>query len=364
MTANNIRSFARGTALFSSGDPAVAAYFLLDGKVLVVRGEERLNLGPGAFLGAVAFFQEKAHTYTALCSSEVTAAVITKENSREIAAKQPAVVLSLLRELALQVPETEELTFFQGRLEEKVEAQAARQILPDGHPVFSGTVPVEYGDLLFAVEAECPACGTKFSAMRTRVSRLQLAEQKPDFRTVYRNFEPNYFYLWVCPKCWFAYPERLFGRVAERAVRKWQEAVEAEPPTGTFEFSVPRAIQEAITAYYLAMRTYEVIGAPPDLWANLWLRLVWIYEDLQAGDLALKAAERARDYFAKTMATTAHTAAGDQRLHLILGELDLRLGRQGEAFRNFHAAATMSGGDTRLKRAAADRIQDLRGESQ
>ena len=362
VAVNHIQSFSKGTVLFSLGDSASAAYFILEGKALAIKGEQQVALGPGGFLGAAAFFKEAAHTYTAVCSTELKVLVVAKETSRAIVAGQPAIALALMRELALQIPQTEELVFFQGRLEEKAEGVSAQQILPEGHPVFAGSVPVEYGELVFPVEVECRACQTKFTAMRPRTSRLQLQEQRPDFRNVYRNFEPNFFYIWVCPKCLFAYPERQYNRVSARAVSRWQEAVAANPPQASFEFDTPRTIHQVIASYFLAMKTYEVTGASPDLWANLWLRLMWIYEDLEAEELALQAAEKARTYFAESLATTARSAAGDQRLYLILAELDLRLGSRGDAYRNFHAAATMTGGDPRIKRMASDRIQDLRAE--
>ena len=97
----------------------------------------------------------------------------------------------------------------------------------------------------------------------------------------------------------------------------------ANPPQASFEFDTPRTIHQVIASYFLALKTYEVTGASPDLWANLWLRLMWIYEDLEAEELALQAAEKARTYFAESLATTARSAAGDQRLYLILAELDL-----------------------------------------
>ncbi len=159
----------------------------------------------------------------------------------------------------------------------------------------------------------------------------------------------------------FAYPERQYKKIRRTAIQRGRQYLEESPPAAfSFAFDGQRTVQQVITSYYLAMRTFEVVGASPEQWANLWLRLVWIYEDLKEEQLALEAAEKARNYFAEAMSTTARSAAGDQQLYILLGELELRLGRGGEAFRNFHTAATMRGGDPRNKRMAFDRIQDLR----
>lgn len=360
MAVNHIQSYPRGTVLFSAGDKAAALHFILEGRVLVTKGEEQMLLGAGGILGDAAFFQEGSHNYTALCVGDVKALTITKENADKLVAKQPLIALSIMRELALKA-QTDELLFFQGKVEEdRSQAPSASGVLPEGHPAFLGAVPAEYGELLFPVEADCPICQGRFTGMRVRTSRLQLAEQKPDFRYVYRNFEPNYFYIWVCPHCLFAYPERQFKKVPISCIRRGQAAYQASPPTETFEFAVPRTVQQVITSYYLALKTADTVEAPLDLRANLWLRLLWIYEDLEAEELARTAAQKARHYFSQSMSQTARSPAGDQQLLLILAELDLRLGNAGEAFRNFHAAATLPGGDPRFKRMASDRILDLR----
>jgi len=206
----------------------------------------------------------------------------------------------------------------------------------------------------------CPICSTEFTGLRERTSRLQMERHDPDFRTVYRNFEPNFYYIWVCPQCSFAYPARRFNRLRRTAVEKGREVLLGNPVDFNFAFDGQRTIQQVIISYYLAMRSFEIVGATLEQWANLWLRLVWIYEDLEEGELALAAAEKARDYFAEAMSTSARSAAGDQQLYILLGELELRLGNTGAAFNNFHRAATMTGGDPRHKRLASDRIQDLR----
>lgn len=358
--ANPLQTFAQGKVLFRPGEQASAVYLVLDGTVIASLGEESVTLGQGAIIGEVAFFREMEHFYTAICVTNVTVMAVTKENSREVFEKQPAIACTMLRELAFSAPNLGKLYFEQGVEREVANAVEQGSLLPADHPSFSGRVPVEHQELLFTTEVDCPICETKFTSTRTRVSRLQAAEHRPDFRAVYRNFEPNFYYIWVCPNCLFAYPERQYGRIPRSAILRGQAHLQEHPPQGSFTFDVQRTLDQVITSYYLALETFEVVRATPEQWANLWLRLVWIYEDLGEEQLAKTAAENAYKYFSESMSTTARSATGDQQLYIIMGELDLRLNRSGDAFRNFHAAATLTGGDPRHKRMAADRIQDLR----
>ncbi len=358
LAVNHVLSYPRGTILFAPGDAASSVLVVLEGTVVASQGDRQENLGPGAILGDVAFLTESTHTYHAICATDVTVLNITRQNGGKVLASRPRIALSLLTELALKV-KSDEMVFFQGR-EQRSEAPKDVGVLPEGHPVFAERVPAEYNEFLFSTEVDCPICATRFTGLRTRVSRLQLEEQRTDLRNIYRRFEPNFFYIWVCPNCLFAYPERQYGRLSQKAVAKAKQAWQENPPAEPFVFDVPRTIHQVITSYYLAMASFERVGASLEQWANLYLRLVWIYEDLGQEELARSAAEKAREYFAAAMSTTSRSPSGDQALYLILGELALRLGDTAEAFKNFRAATTMVGGDPRYKRVAADRIQDMR----
>lgn len=360
MAVNHIQSYPKGSILFAPGDVAKTVHVVLEGTIVAAQGDRQVVLGPGSILGDVAFFRDGTHSYRAICASDVTALNITKENCLQIIANQPRIALSLLSELAYKVKD-DEMVFLQGR-EEKSEGKVDSALLPPDHPVFPERVSAEYGEFLFSADVECPICQTDFSGTRIRTSRLQLQEQRTDLRSVYRKFEPNYFYIWVCPNCLFAYPERQYHSLSHSAIAKGKKAWQENPSDTSFVFDVPRTVHQVITSYYLAMNSFERVGASLEQWANLWLRLVWIYEDLEQGELALQASVKAQHYFSEALSTKSRSSAGDQQLYLILGELDLRLGQNNDAFRNFRAAATIAGGDPRYKRMASDRIADLRGQ--
>lgn len=360
LATNYVQGYDKGTALFVQGDPASTLYFILDGTIITSQDGEHVTLGSGGVLGDVAFFQETVHFYAAICASNVTVIEINKENIVDVLTNQARIACALLRELAVQITNPT-MVFLQGvQREAEKSVSSSTQVLPEGHPVFKERVDAVHSEYLFPTEVECPVCQTNFTGMRTRTSRLQMLEPLPDFRLMYRDFEPNFYYIWVCPQCSFAYPERQYNKVSRTALQRGEAAWRENPSELNFAFDGQRTLEQVITSYYLALRTFEIVGATPEQWANLWLRLVWIYEDLEEKDLMKKAAQNSYEYFEEAMSKTVRSAAGDQQLYIILGELGLRLNKGGEAFRNFHSAAIMTGGDPRYKRMAADRIQDLR----
>lgn len=360
LAVNQVQGHLAGTVLFSQGDLASAVYFILHGTIVVSQKGEQVSLGAGAVVGAVAFFKEENHTYTAICGTDVQVLQITADTINQIFASQPRIACTLLRELAFQSDEAKAMTFVHGVEKEELSTKSSLGTLPEDHPIYSERVPAEHSEFLFPVEVECPVCDTKFTGLRTRVSRLQLQEQRGDLRMIYRDFEPNFYYLWVCPSCHFSYPERQYDKLSVVNKRRLKNAWDGKSAAEPFEFDGVRTIDQVLSAYYLAMETFETMGATLEQWANLWLRLAWIYEDLEDEARNVEATQKALAYFTESMSQTARSAAGDQQLYIILAELNLRLGNEAEAFKNFHAATTMAGGDPRHKRTASDRIQDLR----
>lgn len=362
MAIDHVQAHPRGTVLFSPGEMAASVYFVLEGNVLVSRSAENVELGAGAILGEVAFFKEKEHFYKAVCLTDVKVLQLTEKNLENIFRKQPRLAYYLLRELAWVVPsDLEKMEFFQGVLDKpEDDATSLDRVLPEGHPVFSERASMAHNDFLFTTEVTCPICKTSFLGIRMRTSRLRVREHRPDFRTIYEDFDANLYYIWVCPHCLFAYPERQYDRIPRGSINRGKTYWQENPSTDTFVFDGQRTFHQVILSYYLALRTFEIVEATPEQWANLWLRLVWLYEDLGEEDLMQEAAENALGYFEKAMSQTSRSVAGDQQLYIIMGELSLRLGKEGKSFRYFHGAATMRAGDPRFRRMAADRIQDLR----
>ncbi|NLJ81474.1 MAG: DUF2225 domain-containing protein [Firmicutes bacterium] len=362
MAENYLQSYSSGTVLFSRGDASSSLYFLLEGTILASGEEESVELGMGAVLGELAFFKKTAHFYTAICATDVKVLEIRDDNLEGIFRKQPRLALSLIRELAQAVPSAaEKPIFFQGV--EKKSADSAlclEHILPEGHPILKERVSAAHEEYLFRKKTACPICGTEFSGARTRHSRLQAVEHLPDFRIIYRDFDPNLYYIWVCPHCLFAYPERQYNKIPRRALKRGKSYFEKNPPGESFVFDGLRTMHQVIVSYYLAARSFEILGANDTQWANLWLRLVWIYEDLKQKSLMREAAKKSLHYFQEAMSKTVRSAAGDQQLYIIMAELSLRLGEESKAYRNLHRAATLEGGNPRYKHMAADRIQDLR----
>lgn len=105
---------ARGASVFREGDQGNELYFIISGKIKLVRtssdGRENLLaiLGPGELFGEMALFDPHPRTATATAVSETRLAALRNENLRAVIEKRPEVSAQLLQALARRLRKTNE----------------------------------------------------------------------------------------------------------------------------------------------------------------------------------------------------------------------------------------------------------------
>lgn len=351
--------FAAGTQLFAQGQVPEAMYFVLQGTVELANEHTDL-VGQGALVGAVAFLNQIPSRFRARCVTDTDLFKLNEENIITLFRTHPQIGYKILQALASEVV---------GATHEAEKTEAKPEPLPDGidqvlppdHPHFSETAPEAFESLMLHTEAVCPLCDARFAAARVRETRLASARVNPDFRIVYHNMEPLWYYIWVCPECGFAHPYKQFNKVSRRQLEKLKKAVGGDKQI-QFRFSPRRTLNEVFLSYYLALRIFAVINAGPEQFGNLWMRLVWLYEDVKAQEWVEYAARNALKHFEEALISGRRSDAGDQKLYIIIAELHQRLGQREDALRCLLEAVNLRAGSEGYRKLAADRIQDLRAE--
>lgn len=98
------RRLRAGEVLFEKGDPADYLYYLLEGDVRLEGLDVRL--GPGSFLGEIAFFSEaRARTLTARCETDCELLAIDERAFMRIYYQNPAFGVFLMRTITQRLLE-------------------------------------------------------------------------------------------------------------------------------------------------------------------------------------------------------------------------------------------------------------------
>lgn len=198
--------------------------------------------------------------------------------------------------------------------------------------------------------------------MSIRSSRLRLQKIDNDFRQYFQNFEPLWYSVWVCPHCFYSDFSTDFNRVSEAAKKSILDESGMIKQNLDFKFTTPREINQVFTAYYLALHWAQTTMSDVAKAARIWLRLSWLYQDVNDEPLFRMASAKALQSYKETYYSNRQgiSMEQDQRMALLLGELSIRNGEYQEAARHFRSAIVHKGGNHHINQQARDRIMDLK----
>ncbi|MCX7779932.1 MAG: DUF2225 domain-containing protein [Negativicutes bacterium] len=136
-------------------------------------------------------------------------------------------------------------------------------------------------ELLYTVDKECPLCQATFPVTKVR-SKLQMIKQDGDFCTYYKELNPNYYVVWVCPHCGYAAQDTYFYELSPAAEMKLKQFLHGREVN--LNLSGVRTREQGMAAFKLAIFYAEMIAAPPSRLAGLYLKLAWLYREAEQAE--------------------------------------------------------------------------------
>lgn len=185
-------------------------------------------------------------------------------------------------------------------------------------------------DPLFQVEKTCPLCEQNFKLTKTR-GNIVAVSTDTDFCTHFKDLNPYYYTIWVCPNCGFAAHEERFFTLKEVARERLKEFLSGREVK--LDLSGPRTWEQAVTSYKLAIFYAGMAALPASHVASLELRLAWLYREKGRTAEELDILNRAvKNYEAAYMREqTPIGSLTEVALAYIIGELLRRVGRYDES---------------------------------
>lgn len=236
------------------------------------------------------------------------------------------------------------------------------ELFPLGHKHYSLESAGPIDNFIYMKKITCPICNNSIEIQAIRFTKLAIDKVDADFRQHFVGFEPLWYGVQICPKCNYAsfvegfdkIPERVKSLISEKS-SKLNTEVEAK-------FPAQRNIDQVFTSYYLALYLLEGITTDKLQEGKLWLRLAWLYEDVNDLELSKMASEKALTMYKNLYHTSRRetTVEQDQRLTMLLGELCIRNDLKDEAQQYFRDTIVHKGGNKVMNEKARDRMHDIR----
>lgn len=382
--AGVLRKYDTDEIIFHQGDPGHEMYILLKGRVrLLVASIDGtdipvMDLNAGDFFGEMSLLENSPRSGTTQVLEECLAIVINENNFESIVAEQPALAFRIMKGMSRRIRQAnEELAQLkQTEVDAEAESQQAdsvdepiisspikniAELVPEGHHHYPDIAPASDANFIFEKEIDCPVCGQKFTTTMVRSSKMKLKNVESDLRQIFEGFNPLWYMVWVCPHCYYANLNFEFKQ-ADPNTRKWVTTQTERMRATGFKYSNPRRLDEVFMAFYLTLNCLHNGKADAARVAKVWLRLSWLYSDANDPEMYKYASQQALEYFSETYynARRDSSVEQDQRLTLLLAELNLRTEHREEALKHYRNSIVRKGGSAVLNRQAEDKIQELK----
>ena len=186
---------------------------------------------------------------------------------------------------------------------------------------------------LFPKDMSCPVCDMHFMEFMLKKSKLRAVSVETDFRTIYKDIDPNHYDVVFCTHCGYASLHSYFDKITERQQKMIRESISTN--FVPLEFHMPLTIEQVIKRFKQALLCANVINAKASQKAFINLKMAWVLRGTPHKDIELKFTRDAYEGFKE--------AYGAERLPLgtmdehhakyLIADLARRLGEMGEAMR-------------------------------
>ena len=376
-----VRTYHTDENIFNAGDCGREMFIILKGKVGVyiisIDGFpiKVAELCAGDFFGEMSLLEGMPRSANIEALEDTIVLVIDENNFEKVIAQQPSLAYRIMKGMSNRLrKQNEEICQLRPgeACQSTAEAKPAVQILdnsifPPNHKNYSLTAAPDDELLLFDREVQCPVCEESFKVQSIRSSKLRLNKVENDMRQRFAGFEPLWYLIWVCPHCYYANFNFEFKQVSAIHRKKLLEHAKDLQNKVKIQFSTPRKIDEVFVSYYLMLQSLQIANNDPAAPAKVWLRLSWLYNDVQDEEMFKFASQKALDMFKDSYYNGCRDSSveQEQRLSMLIGELSLRMGDETEAIKFFRGALVRKGGgNNNINRQAEDRIAELRSHMQ
>lgn len=130
-------------------------------------------------------------------------------------------------------------------------------------------------NVYYAKDVKCPVCLLEFSTTKIRMSGVKIDHKDEDFCVHYKEHNPIYYNIFICPNCGYASSENSFDSLEDKEKDILIKAFAGRKVERNF--CGIRSHGDALDSYKIALYTANLIGARKSFTAGLALKTAWMY---------------------------------------------------------------------------------------
>lgn len=181
---------------------------------------------------------------------------------------------------------------------------------------------------LYSIKINCINCEQDFQSSRVRTSFKKSIRNDADFCSYYKEENPDYYVVRVCPRCGFASTENSAIRLTDIQKKEIQKKVSERWIER--DFNGHRDWDTALETYKLALVCAQIIGDSERLIASILHHIAWLYRYKGDVEQELRFLRFCLDSYILVYEYEG-VGANNARLLYLIGELNRRVGDFNQA---------------------------------
>lgn len=185
---------------------------------------------------------------------------------------------------------------------------------------------------LYTIKLTCQHCEKEFETSRVRPSLKKAIRSDSDFCAYYKNENPDYYVVRVCPHCGFTSTEHSTSRLSDQQMKQFKDKIGARWQER--DYGGARSWEEALETYKLALLCAQVIGEKERVISSLLHHIAWLYRYRSEQDQEMRFLKFSLESYIRVYELEG-VGANNAKLLYLIGELNRRIGSFHEAVRWF-----------------------------
>ncbi|MDF9842778.1 MULTISPECIES: DUF2225 domain-containing protein [unclassified Paenibacillus] len=185
---------------------------------------------------------------------------------------------------------------------------------------------------LYSIKVICIHCENEFFTSRVRPSLKRAIRRDADFCSYYKDENPDYYVVRICPNCGFASTENSADKLADWQRKAFKEQVASRWQSR--DFGGKRSWETALETYKLALICSQCINDKSRIVASHLHHIAWMYRYKGDTEQEQRFLRYSLDEYIKVFENDG-MGGNDARLMFLIGELNRRVGEYNKAVRWF-----------------------------
>ena len=208
---------------------------------------------------------------------------------------------------------------------------------------------------LYTKELVCVVCSKKHETCKVRIRKLPVEKKDSDFHIWYKDVNPVYYNVWVCPNCGLSVTESEHIPISTEQKSVFLKSIGVKWTKR--DFSGERTYEQAVESHQLALLTGQVLNKSNGYLGGLCLRLAWLFREYN-DSRENQYLKHALDHLEAAYSSESFPIAGLDEISLsyLIGELKRMLGSPKEAI--FWFSRALGHPDIKNKRLIQRKARD------